>query len=401
MMKKVKILLVWTNPFSANRGVGALTYSLLYLLEKIALEFHVSFEYYIVGNSQVYGKTVVDILGKKIDIHILRFINPFKLKGVIKTILYIDEFVKQIKADYVLDIGEGDSFSDIYGLFRFNEINSSKKLFNILGKKQMLLPQTIGPFKYLHSQKKALNSICKVAMVTVRDKQSYNLVKAYSPNITVKELIDVAFFLPYEPAKFDDSKIHIGVNVSSLIWNGGYTKNNQFGLKAEYKKLVSSILSYFMNVDDVVVHLVAHVMHTNSDIENDYEVCREIEQENNNTRIVTAPFFLDPIEAKSYISGLHFFIGTRMHACIAAYSSGVVTYPIAYSIKFNGLFCDTLNYRYLGDLVKSSNDEILNGMTETFKNREAIRKEIAMVLKTDIYDRKQQLESSLKTFLDL
>ena len=39
-------------------------------------------------------------------------------------------------------------------------------------------------------------------------------------------------------------------------------------------------------------------------------------------KLVTAPRFATPSEAKSYIAGLDFFMGARMHACIAAFSSG-------------------------------------------------------------------------------
>ena len=38
---------------------------------------------------------------------------------------------------------------------------------------------------------------------------------------------------------------------------------------------------------------------------------------------VLAPRFSTPSEAKTYIAGLDFFMGARMHACIAAFSSGV------------------------------------------------------------------------------
>ena len=61
-------------------------------------------------------------------------------------------------------------------------------------------------------------------------------------------------------------------------------------------------------------------------------------------RAIVAPAFRTPVEAKSYIAGMDFFAGARMHACIAAVSSGVPVYPLAYSRKFNGLFVETLGY---------------------------------------------------------
>jgi polysaccharide pyruvyl transferase WcaK-like protein len=56
--------------------------------------------------------------------------------------------------------------------------------------------------------------------------------------------------------------------------------------------------------------------------------------------------FKSPQEAKSYISGLDFLVAGRMHACIAAFSTGTPVVPIAYSRKFTGLF-GTLDYPWL------------------------------------------------------
>lgn len=53
---------------------------------------------------------------------------------------------------------------------------------------------------------------------------------------------------------------------------------------------------------------------------------------------VLAPAFASPSEAKSYIAGMDFFMGARMHACITALLSGVPVVPMAYSLKFEGLF---------------------------------------------------------------
>ena len=52
--------------------------------------------------------------------------------------------------------------------------------------------------------------------------------------------------------------------------------------------------------------------------------------------------------AKSYISSLGAFTGARMHATIAAFSSGVPTVPFAYSKKFAGLY-GSLGYDFIVD----------------------------------------------------
>ncbi len=78
-----------------------------------------------------------------------------------------------------------------------------------------------------------------------RDRQSRDFVKRLLPNKAVSEIIDVAFFMPYKKKEFNSDSIHVGLNVSALLWYGGYTRNNQFGLKVDYPLLIHSVIDYF------------------------------------------------------------------------------------------------------------------------------------------------------------
>lgn len=51
------------------------------------------------------------------------------------------------EADIIVSMAGGDSFSDIYGMGRFWYVSLPQILALVLGKKLVLLPQTIGPFK--------------------------------------------------------------------------------------------------------------------------------------------------------------------------------------------------------------------------------------------------------------
>src|SRR5690606_26009817 len=124
-------------------------------------------------------------------------------------------------------------------------------------------------------------------------------------------------------------------------------------------KLMIGVLDYFQGQDNVEVHLVSHVLPEHQAVEDDYQAAKELQREF--PEIVLAPRFATPVEAKSYISGLYFFTGARMHACIAAFSTGVPVYPLAYSRKFNGLFTDTLQYEWLGDCVNTGEGLVLEG----------------------------------------
>lgn len=176
----------------------------------------------------------------------------------------------------------------------------------------------------------------------------------------------MAFFLPYETISQDKNYIHVGVNISALLWNGDYTRNNQFGLKCDYQSLVRQLIDYFLNQENVKVHLVSHVVGAERHIENDYAVSYDLWREYDNPNLLLAPLALGPIEIKSYIAGLDFFMGARMHATIGVFSAGIPVVPMAYSRKFNGLFADTLNYHFMVDLKVQTNEEILDTVKDAF-----------------------------------
>ena len=233
-----------------------------------------------------------------------------------------------------------------------------------------------------------------------RDELSLNYVKEIAPGLNnIGHYIDVAFFLPYKKENFDISYIHVGLNVSALLWHGGYMRNNQFGLKEDYPTLVRTIISRFLSYEKVILHLVPHVVVSERGVENDYGVCYDLQQEFKSQRLILSPFFLGPCEAKGYISGLDFFIGARMHATIAAFSSGVPVIPMAYSRKFNGLFEETLDYHYMVDLKQISNEDVLKTITSAFEQREQLERIIQSRLDGVVRERKQQLFRDLSNFL--
>ena len=60
----------------------------------------------------------------------------------------------------------------------------------------------------------------------------------------------------------DNNVLNIGINVSGLLWNGGYTRNNQFGLKFNYKAYIrispsiSWVLDYYIISDYNLLYIL-------------------------------------------------------------------------------------------------------------------------------------------------
>ena len=200
---------------------------------------------------------------------------------------------------------------------------------------------------------------------------------------------------------FDKNFIHVGLNISALLWHGGYTQDNQFGLKGDYQKAVRGIIDYFLSLPNVKLHLIPHVVGSERHIENDYAVSFDLQQESGNPNLILSPLFLSPVDAKSYISGMDFFMGARMHSTIAAFSSGVPVVPMAYSRKFNGLFIDTLGYNHMVDLKVDSEEEVLNKVKALYESRNGLKEEISSANSGIVEERKQLLVNDLKHFFHI
>ena len=133
----------------------------------------------------------------------------------------------------------------------------------------------------------------------------------------------------------------IGLNVSGLLYIGGYSGKNMFRLKGNYRKIINSIIEYFIHKHNVHIMLVPHVLGGVDNIESDVLACHSVFWEinpdlQNHLHIINDGY--DHHELKAIIGECNFFLGSRMHACIAALSQGIPSVGLAYSNKFKGVF---------------------------------------------------------------
>lgn len=261
--------------------------------------------------------------------------------------------------DLILDFTGGDSFSDIYGTKRIAKKLGDKQMALASGTPFVLAPQTFGPFERRITLPWAKHVINRADLVCTRD----DLSRAFLAGITRREVMvasDVAVTLPWSPDLYDlplTSRPRVGFNVSGLLWNGGYTGRNQFGLAADYKAYGRALVKR-LQAHGAEVHLVPHVVSRgDADDEDDVAACLALAEAHPDC--VVAPRFRSPVEAKSYISRMDLLVGSRMHATIAALTSGVPTIPVAYSRKFAGFF-QNIGYPVLVDLATLDADEAVD-----------------------------------------
>lgn len=378
------IILAGSSLNSDNKGVNALTNGQIrFILDKYGQNCNITIIAYALKE-----KVVNNFLYNNKNIKIVEI--PASKKQLIEAYVKSKFFgenniLKLIKeADLVLDISEGDSFSDIYGVKRFIQ-HSLIKLISIKVKtKLVIMPQTIGPFKRGLVKKVAKYILGKANYVFVRDEISKKIAK---DDLGIKREIvyvpDMAFYMePNNSVSIDkfidrnNGKITIGINVSGLLYNGGYNRDNMFGLKDNYKELVDSIIENLLKDEKNQIILIPHVISNDFQVEDDFRVCKNIVEGVKNKmgkEVYTIDKHYKEDEIKAIISGCDFFIGSRMHACIGAVSCTVPTVPLAYSRKFIGIW-NKLSLGYcVRDLKTEKNDFIIQHVDNALAKRNDIK----------------------------
>jgi polysaccharide pyruvyl transferase WcaK-like protein len=193
----------------------------------------------------------------------------------------------------------------------------------------------------------------RAGAILARDREGLavvqRLLERSTTGRTIKFCPDVAFAL--EAAAPDMKAIHppldgkerqnlVGLNVNGLLYNGGYTRDNMFGLALDYRRFVHEVARKLLEQTDCSILFVPHTFAPEGDVESDPQACREVF---NSLGEFTGRIHMlhgehDQNAVKGIIGLCSFFIGSRMHACIAALSQGIPTVAVAYSKKFGGVF---------------------------------------------------------------
>jgi polysaccharide pyruvyl transferase WcaK-like protein len=282
--------------------------------------------------------------------------------------------------DLVLDIGAGDSFADLYGAKRFFFLWATKAMA-IAGRTPLVLsPQTIGPFTRPPYPWLARQVMERADAVVARDDVSEAAVKTLAPRARRVLAVDVAFALPYadRSAERGGARTRVGVNVSGLLFSEAEAGTNRFGLTYDYARVMRRWIARLVEREDVDVHLISHVTSRTIPHDDDERVADRLAAEF--SRAIRTPRFDGPSEAKSHISSLDFLAAARMHASIAALSSGVPVAPMAYSRKFSGLF-GMLGYPWVVPTQGMDEDGVLARLDESLDGRARLANDAAQAMR--------------------
>ena len=369
-MNPPTICLMGASLETGNRGVSALAVSLVKIFDHLFPEAQIM----LFAGSRQGGAHRVALAGKEREITICNyrrnpralFSNHFfwllllafvhraiPLKRVRRLLCRNRRFAWLQAADVVADIWGGDSFSDIYGTKRFLRGALERVLMLCLGKPLILLPQTYGPYRTPLARFVARGIMRRARLCMSRDAQGPQTIgRLLGPKAgsAVAVCPDVAFVLdPLEPPEvrcrprlgWPCTETLVGINISGLLYNGGYTGGNMFDLNIDYQRLAHDMVAQVAAQPGTRVLLIPHTIGPAGNVNNDRDACTAVMQTlaaECRSRIHIVDRDYDQSGIKAIIGRCDFFLGSRMHACIAALSQGIPTLGIAYSRKFMGVF---------------------------------------------------------------
>lgn len=351
--------LLWHTVNSGNLGVGALTVGSIALLRQACAAVNCPVRFIVLGFADRGQPTYIE--GDDIECVLLNA----------RAMLPGGAFNRAIKeCDLVVDIGGGDSWTDIYSNKRFAFLWWSKVRALQLNIPLIMGPQTIGPFsRPLHSWL-AAKVMERAALVVARDPDSYLAAEKMAPRAKVYEAVDVAFAMPHTKWPKREDMPTIGINVSGLLFNRGYDGKSSFGMEIDYPAYTRMLLKQLLSRQGFRIELICHVNSDVMPVDDDCRVAESLGLEF--PSIAAVRKFSNPVEAKSCIASLDFLVAGRMHACIAAYSTGVAVLPVAYSRKFSGLFAGALDYPHGVPVRGVSTDDAVTMTLDAIERRQEL-----------------------------
>lgn len=207
----------------------------------------------------------------------------------------------------------------------------------------------------------------RYALVAARESITYEAVKAVGANVV--QMPDPAFHMQPETCDTDERFLKsnvVGINISPHII---VSEGHHGAAYANYKALIQHILDN----TDAYIALIPHVIWANND---DRIPLKQLYDDfDQNRRLILVDDHTAP-ELKYIISQCSFFVGARTHATIAAYSTGVPTLVVGYSVKARGIARDlfgTEDGYVLPVQQLRESDELTRAFVRLYEKRDAIR----------------------------
>lgn len=214
----------------------------------------------------------------------------------------------------------------------------------------------------------------KYSLITARESITYDALRQINKNTVL--VSDPAFSLKAVEKKLPGEFIEgntVGINISPMIMENESIKGVVY---ENYRRLIHYILSE----TDMHIALIPHVVWEDGD---DRIPLKKLYDEFGGQGKVALIEDCNCMELKGYIKRCRFFVGARTHATIAAYSTGIPTLALGYSVKARGIakdiFGTTENYVLSVQSMKNK-DELLNAFVWLCDKERVIKEYLKQIM---------------------
>jgi len=277
-----------------------------------------------------------------------------------------NDFTEMDKLDYlttVSKINPGDIALSIGGdNYCYADVKRYIMLHNMMlkrGAKTVLWGCSVEPD--LLKNPEIAEDLSRYSLIVARESVSYEALKSVNNNTILTS--DPAFFLDStENTEIADS---VGINLSPMA----IANESNPGLAMEnYRNLIQ----YILESTDMNVVLIPHVIWVDND---DRIPLKKLYDEFAETNRVEMISDRSCEEIKGIIRKCKYFVGARTHSTIAAYSTGVPTLVLGYSVKARGIAKDIFGSEndYIIPVQKlNSENELVCEFKKVIENRDEI-----------------------------
>ena len=343
---RTSIVLAGAAPDTGNHGVTALAQSLILGLAERGVDHVTVFDHGhdinpVAGDTT---STTLNTLAFKAGKRVYQGANMHQAR--LKQLMGLSSpaLRAMMAADAVVDVSGGDSFTDLYGPARFDQITLPKLMALDAGVPLILLPQTFGPFQFKRSRRIARHILTGCKLAFARDMASLEYLRELlGPDFDENRHrlgVDLAFGLPSKEPTSRIEQGTVGINVSGLLWNRSSEARSQFVLACDYKSVLHQLATTILQDQSAKIHLVPHVTPSGGS-ESDLCACRAFKDQlptEFQQRVSIEEIANTPSKLKGVIEQTAWFTGARMHATIAALSTATPVSNMAYSRKAAGVF---------------------------------------------------------------
>lgn len=346
--------------------------------------------------------------------------RPYKHTKIGKLYAIIKLFFKMIYLQFMLKfckeklIKKNETFrimnnSDIIvvcggGFLGGKKFDSLMHLFQIYAntkfdKPVIVMGTSIEPIESTFIKKSTENILKRVDFIYARETITYEYLKTFLDEDKFTLIPDMAFMLKdiKEKNKIvelkNEKNLLIGITVRK--WNFPNSSNPAQCME-NYLNSVTSCMESIIEEKNAIFVFIPQVI---VEYGNDTDIAKLIKEKISDKykdRIIIIEDDLSPIELKTLIWNLDFFVGTRMHSNIFATSMGVPTVAIAYEKKTNGIMQTVGLQDYVVEINDISKEKLKEKIELMIQNSDEIRKQLDEKIKLIRAEISDKIEIVLK-----